>query len=1232
MKILVWNPLWPNNGDLLFFKNCFVKHLNLQAKILAKEGCEVDCVIPTWFDSGDIKKHAGVNYIDFSLDYANNLIGGYSNVMEELYAYSDGVLSKRIGLELSRKLALEYDTILLWENPVPFLKELYPNALIVHQMPGFFSRPPYPHTVCFEPEGLYKDSIIYKDLDSFLSLGSKSTFDIDVFKERVRYNINLINPVSYRDIENETFSENNVLLPLQTSKHYSFSVDSPYSNQLELLFSVLSNMSNESNLVVTQYVNSLTSDKVLNLDLFHSIKKDFPCLTYSENFDEIANVSQYMLQYVQHVYTFSSSVAVQALAWDKKFTVIGESFLSQLERSIKDEDKNGDLFLKGVLSKYQPLANKVTEDGAFLKALLIEMLERKRAGIAGAKLLVNFESLDSNYFANIIGKFRPEASMRGLSKKAPIFESYLKEISKVKRVIESKDVEVISFDVFDTLVERSVETPADVYNFLEAQLVQEYGAVFDGFSKVRLNAELEARNNKPEGEITIDSIYEYIKKFYNLNDSVVSEILLIELEVEYRVIRSRKFGKAIWNLAKNANKKIVVVSDMYHTTSTIEQILHNAGYHDYDKLFVSSEYDCRKKEGKLYDFVKSYLIDGVIVRKPQSILHIGDNKLADFEQAKNHGLSAYRIPRSIERMRLNPSYKNIFPPRIGAGERARSMIAGAISSKMFDTSSGSMETTSLFMGSKDRLGYSALGPFVYGFVKWLVYQAKKDGISKLYFLSREGWILYKAYCLVTADDEGAVPGVYLYASRRSTRVAALKNVEDIHGVSSQPYTSGIRLDKLLESRFGLDLEALDSNCLEGTKFSSYKCYLDAEHQTKADFMLLCIKLKDPILKIARKERLPYLNYLSSMGLSFERKPAVVDIGWKANMQGALGALMHRELDGYYYALLQGSEKWIGLGHNISAYGGVGISQTNTDPLVNNRHLVEFLMCSSDKSFVSMRQEGARFYPTYKSEDRYFERMTFIDIVHAGALEFVSDVVSVFGGLQSHLIPDSSLSTACLRQFLIKPNVDDVNLISQLMFEDAFGGVGSKSLVSSRDRDGSVWKAGFDALKNGRINVKKDIPSQSKNISEIKPALALDKEYHRSDDNKFESLGRSLRRFISAPVLAIELLIIKITSTPRKYQKYRRSNELFFEDSKSKIALGWYNIRTKYIVGTPDLGNVTSSGGSLVSYVDSIEKRIIKAFATQRAFNKYLRSKDEYFKDSKNVIAKKWYSIRIRVVD
>ncbi len=150
MKVLIWTAPWAAHGDPLFYQNCFKKHLVLQGNLLANEGWDVDVFLPELLNTCRADISNKVNVIDFSLDDQVTCFGSLNDLSLPLYKNEDKALTDNIADGLATHLAPHYDIILLWETPVPFLESLYKDALIIHQMPGIFSRPPYPHLVTFD--------------------------------------------------------------------------------------------------------------------------------------------------------------------------------------------------------------------------------------------------------------------------------------------------------------------------------------------------------------------------------------------------------------------------------------------------------------------------------------------------------------------------------------------------------------------------------------------------------------------------------------------------------------------------------------------------------------------------------------------------------------------------------------------------------------------------------------------------------------------------------------------------------------------------------------------------------------------------------------------------------------------------------------------------------------------------------------------------------------------------
>lgn len=68
----------------------------------------------------------------------------------------------------------------------------------------------------------------------------------------------------------------------------------------------------------------------------------------------------------------------------------------------------------------------------------------------------------------------------------------MKRKDKIYKMIDNHNI--ISFDVFDTLICRDVNNYKDVFNLIEKKLIKEYGQIFVGFARKRIDAEKKQEN------------------------------------------------------------------------------------------------------------------------------------------------------------------------------------------------------------------------------------------------------------------------------------------------------------------------------------------------------------------------------------------------------------------------------------------------------------------------------------------------------------------------------------------------------------------------------------------------------------------------------------------------------------------------------------------------------------------------------------------------------------------
>ena len=242
-------------------------------------------------------------------------------------------------------------------------------------------------------------------------------------------------------------------------------------------------------------------------------------------------------------------------------------------------------------------------------------------------------------FMRFLGR-KPDAEIyesKRLNYKMSESESYLNEhkgidVDRLVKKLASYDV--VSFDIFDTLIFRAVDTPIDAFYFMGEQLG------ISNFRGIRTWAEYDARvkcydaNNHTE--IGLEDIWKNLIE--DAGDICsVEEGMELEINTEIDLCYANPFMLEVWKRLKELGQEIVIVSDMYLSSEMLVRILSKAGYNDLPQIFVSCEHGVSKADGKLYRLVKNKYAG-------KSIIHVGDNPHSDDKMAHKSGLDVYLYP------------------------------------------------------------------------------------------------------------------------------------------------------------------------------------------------------------------------------------------------------------------------------------------------------------------------------------------------------------------------------------------------------------------------------------------------------------------------------------------------------------------------------------------------------------------------------------------------------------
>ena len=277
--------------------------------------------------------------------------------------------------------------------------------------------------------------------------------------------------------------------------------------------------------------------------------------------------------------------------------------------------------------------------------------------------------------------------------------------------------DVISFDMFDTLIFRYLEKPEDVFFYLETKLQ------IPNFKRYRMLAEKNARLSAPGNEVTIFEIYDELEQLICIDKEATIQQ---ELEAELHFCHANPFIKKVYDSFVIAEKPIIVVSNMYWPAPYLKQILENAGYTHIDRIFSSCDLHLSKRDGRIFRYVeKNYL-------HHRSVMHIGDNYPIDVIQAQKCGWKAYHFPLcNIFSTKYRPK-----TPFSLAGSLYRGIVATNIH--------GGMGLLHPFDRAYE-FGFIYGGLLIAGFCQYIDRVCKEQKVDKILFLARDGDIVQQVY-------------------------------------------------------------------------------------------------------------------------------------------------------------------------------------------------------------------------------------------------------------------------------------------------------------------------------------------------------------------------------------------------------------------------------------------------------------------------------------------------------
>ncbi len=311
---------------------------------------------------------------------------------------------------------------------------------------------------------------------------------------------------------------------------------------------------------------------------------------------------------------------------------------------------------------------------------------------------------------------------------------------------------MISFDVFDTLITRKTYSPRGVFLFMQKKMekMQRYRDIYRDFAEVRYEAEQNAYKYYNNREVDLFDIYRIFVERLGINEDRINDLVNFELEAEIECVVPITENINTLKEKKEAGERVVLASDMYLNSNQIRSILVTVDRVFEDMIiYVSCECGGKKANGKLF----SYIANAESVDYSEWT-HYGDNIVSDHNIPNIYGINSVLVSRPSP-SKLERSISAYFHENWDFDAQVFLGLVRQGYSKQYNYSY--------------KLGMIYGGAVLFPYVSWILQRCCKEGLKKLLFMSRDGYILKKIADIIVQAENMDIKTDYVFVSKKVLR-------------------------------------------------------------------------------------------------------------------------------------------------------------------------------------------------------------------------------------------------------------------------------------------------------------------------------------------------------------------------------------------------------------------------------------------------------------------------------
>lgn len=235
-----------------------------------------------------------------------------------------------------------------------------------------------------------------------------------------------------------------------------------------------------------------------------------------------------------------------------------------------------------------------------------------------------------------------EASVGG----APVRDGVCMSLSELATLAERPSVQLISTDLFDTILLRDDSTQtgrlAEACKRSASSLGLDVGIVRRLRWWLQDDAYRAVAIGRTSGEARLTSIYDVIAMVLGLDPAAAAVMHDIEVDTDIGHLRPNRPLLELLQRIAEAGTRIIAVSDTYYSSASLEHMLATVvGPHPIQAVYSSADLGRTKHVGLIFDAVAS--TEGI---SPENIIHVGDDHVADIVNARQAAWTAVHLART----------------------------------------------------------------------------------------------------------------------------------------------------------------------------------------------------------------------------------------------------------------------------------------------------------------------------------------------------------------------------------------------------------------------------------------------------------------------------------------------------------------------------------------------------------------------------------------------------------